>query len=60
MKILNFQCDIEFDKSKPDGVKRKKLDISLIKKLGWKKKYNFSKNILKTYESFLETYNSNV
>jgi len=60
MKILNFQCDIEFDKSKPDGVKRKKLDISLIKKLGWEKKYNFSKNILKTYESFLETYNSNV
>ena len=60
MKILNYKCAIEYDKSKPDGVKRKKLDISLIKKLGWKRKYNFSKNILKTYESFLGTYNCNV
>ncbi len=60
MKILNYRCDIKYDKSKPDGVKRKKLDSSLIKKLGWKRKYNFSKNILKTYESFLETYKSNV
>ena len=59
MKILNYKCTIEYDKSKPDGVKRKKLDISLIKKLGWKKNNNFSKNILKTYKSFLETYKSN-
>ncbi|WP_440649167.1 GDP-L-fucose synthase family protein [Candidatus Pelagibacter sp. HIMB1521] len=60
MKILNYKCAIKYDKSKPDGVKRKKLDTSLIKKLGWKKKYYFSKNILKTYESFLETYKINV
>ena len=60
MKILNYKCRIEYDKSKPDGVKRKKLNLKLINSLGWKRKNNFSTNILKTYESFKKTYKRNV
>lgn len=60
MKILNYKCKIEYDRTKPDGVKRKKLDLELINKLGWKQKSNFKENILKTYESFMRTYKKNV
>ena len=60
MEVLKYKCIIVYDKSKPDGVKRKKLDNTLLKKIGWNKKANLKNNILKTYESFLTTYNSDV
>ena len=60
MEVLKYKCIIVYDKSKPDGVKRKKLDNTLLKKIGWNKKANLKNNILKTYESFLTTYNGDV
>ncbi len=60
MNVLKYKCKIDYDKSKPDGVKRKKLDNTLLKKIGWNKKSNLKNNILKTYESFLRTYNYDV
>ncbi len=60
MNVLKYKCKIDYDKSKPDGVKRKKLDNNLLKKIGWNKKSNLKNNILKTYESFLRTYNYDV
>lgn len=52
MKILNYKCKIEYDKKKPDGVKRKKLDTSLISQLGWKPKIKFNQSIIKTYKFY--------
>ena len=44
---------IKFDNNKKiDGVKRKKLDISLANKHGWKAKMNFSKALSQTIEDF--------
>jgi GDP-L-fucose synthase len=43
--IVGYKGQIKFDKSKPDGMKRKILDITLIKKLGWKPKYNLNKGL---------------
>ena len=44
---------IKFDNNiKLDGVKRKKLDISLATKNGWKPKMNFSKALDKTIEDY--------
>ena len=44
---------IKFDNNiKLDGVKRKKLDISLAARYGWKAKMNFSKALDKTIEDF--------
>ncbi len=60
MDVIKYKCPIVYDKSKPDGVKRKKLDNTLLKKIGWNKKTNLKNNILKTYESFLKTHNSDV
>ncbi len=44
---------IKFDKNiKLDGVKRKKLNISLATRYGWRSKMNFSKALDKTIENF--------
>ncbi len=45
MKILKIKNKIYFDLSKPNGVKRKLLDISLAKKYGWKAKINLEDGI---------------
>ena len=41
-----------FNNKKIDGVKRKKLDISLAKKNGWTSKMNFNMAIDKTIKDF--------
>ena len=52
--ILNKNIKIKYDKSKPNGVKRKVLDISLAKNYGWKPKIDLKASIIKTYKSYLE------
>tara|TARA_B100000161_G_C33337649_1_gene318702 strand:- start:137 stop:586 length:450 start_codon:yes stop_codon:yes gene_type:complete len=52
--ILNKSIKIKYDKSKPDGVKRKVLDISLAKNYGWKPKIDLKNSIIKTYNSYLK------
>ena len=48
---------IKFDNNKKvDGVKRKKLDLSLAKRYGWKTKMDFSKALDKTIENFKKYY----
>ena len=51
--ILKRKIKIKYDKSKPNGVKRKVLDITVAKKYGWKPKLDLKKSIIKTYNSFL-------
>ena len=51
--IPNKKIKIRYDLSKPNGTPRKVLDISLAKKYGWKPNLDFKKQILKTYDSFL-------
>ena len=46
--IIKYQGKIVFNKKYPDGVKRRQLDSTIIKKLGWKPKINL-KNGLKKY-----------
>jgi GDP-L-fucose synthase len=51
--LPNKKIKINFDKSKPNGTKRKVLDISIAKKYGWYPKHNLEKSIIKTYQSYL-------
>ena len=44
---------IKFDKTKPDGMKRKLLDIKVAKKLGWKPKTPLKKGLQLTVDDFL-------
>ena len=51
--ILKRKVIIKYDKSKPNGVPRKLMDISLAKNYGWKSKINLRNSILSTYKSYL-------
>ena len=47
-QITEFNGDVIWDKSKPDGTPRKKLDISLINELGWHAKIDLISGLKKT------------
>ena len=51
-KITGFEGRIKWDKSKPDGTKRKLLNCSRIFKLGWRPKISLQKGLKKVYENF--------
>ena len=44
-KITNFSGKIIFNKNYPDGVKKRKIDSSKIKRMGWKPKISLKKGI---------------
>jgi GDP-L-fucose synthase len=54
--ISNFQGKIIFDKSKPDGQKRRVLDSTKIKKMGWKNNISLDKGLNKIYNNFEKEY----
>ena len=47
-EIVKFDGKIFWDKNMPDGTPRKVLDISRLKKLGWKSKINLNSGLVKT------------
>ena len=49
--VLEFEGDLVFDASKPDGTPRKLLDVSRIAALGWKARRGLREGIGLTYES---------
>lgn len=49
-RIVGFDGEISFDKSKPDGTMRKLSDISKLENLGWKHKINLDSGIKSMYE----------
>ena len=54
MKKIGVNLKIRFDKTKPDGMPIKCMDISLAKKYGWIPKNDFNKGFAITYKDFLE------
>ena len=50
--LPNKKIKIRYDRTKPKGVQRKVMDVSLARKNGWKYKISLKKAILKTYQSF--------
>lgn len=55
-EIINYQGDIVFDSSKPDGTFRKKMDNSRIQSLGFKQKNNLKEGIEKSYNWFVKNF----
>ena len=53
--IVGYNGSIEFDKTLPDGAKRKLLDCSIINSLGWVSKTSLRDGLMKTYNWFLES-----
>jgi len=54
-KISDFQGEIIYDTSKPDGTPRKLLDVSKLKSLGWTAKTGLYEGLSSTYQWFVET-----
>ena len=54
---VGFKGKICFDANMPDGTPQKLLDISKIKKMGWKPKTLLKPGIEQTYKWFLDNYN---
>ena len=58
MKKLKINIKIRFDKKKPSGTPRKKLDLTLAKNYGWKSKYNLSEGFDLTYKDYVKRINN--
>ncbi|NVM22270.1 MAG: GDP-L-fucose synthase [Desulfobacterales bacterium] len=52
---VGFDGDLVFDKSKPDGMPRKLLDVSRLAGLGWKAKIPLEEGIGQTYKWYQES-----
>ena len=55
--ILKKKIYIKYDRSKPNGVSRKVLNVTLAKKYGWKSKINLKSSIMMTYKSYIREIN---
>ena len=51
-KKCEFNGEIEWDFSKPDGTPKKQLDISKIKRLGWEPKTSFDEGLNLTIKNY--------
>ena len=56
-EVVGYKGDVSWDQSKPDGTPQKLLDISQIKKLGWKPKIDLKDGIRRVYEWYLKEIN---
>ncbi len=50
--LIGFTGEIKYDLTKPDGTPRKLLDVSRIRRLGWKPETSLEVGIQKTYSFF--------
>lgn len=55
--LINFEGELIFDKSKPDGNPRKLLDSSYLNSLGWEAKTNLRDGLKTSYDWFLKNLN---
>ena len=55
-EVIDFEGELEFDTSKPDGTPRKLLDCTKLHGLGWKHTTTLKEGIAKAYEDFKERY----
>ena len=54
-EIVGYKGKIKHDLSKPDGMRRKLLDVSKINELGWRAKVGLHEGIRKTYKWYLNS-----
>ena len=52
-EVVGYKGEVSWDQSKPDGTPQKLLDISQIKKLGWKPKIDLRDGIQNVYKWYL-------
>ena len=53
-EVVGYKGDLHWDQSKPDGTPQKLLDISQIKKIGWKPNIDLKDGTRSVYEWYLK------
>lgn len=56
-EIVGYEGEIIFDTTKAEGVLKRELDISKLKKLGWEPKIDLKEGLKRTYEYYLSQLN---
>ena len=51
-QIIGFKGDLIFDTSKPDGTPRKLMDVSRLKRMGWRARTPLNEGLAATYAEF--------
>ncbi len=54
--IHGYKGEIKWDTTRPDGMYKKQLDVSRLKKAGWSPKYTLREGLEKTIQWFVENY----
>jgi GDP-L-fucose synthase len=54
-RIVDYKGNIAFDKTKPDGIPQKLLDVKKISSLGWQPSIPLEEGIKKAYEWYLDS-----
>ena len=54
--VVGFKGKITFDKTKPDGVPRKLIDVTRLENMGWKYSMDLKEGLEKTYRWYLKSY----
>lgn len=57
--VVGYRGEINFNKKYPDGVKKKLLNSSRMKELGWSPKIKLKTGITRTYKEYMNTLNAN-
>jgi GDP-L-fucose synthase len=57
-KVIGYQGEIQWDTTKPDGTKRKLMDVSRLERLGWNAQMSLEDGLTKTYKWFITNQDS--
>ena len=57
-KVVNYEGDIVYNTSKPDGTPRKLLDVLKLSAIGWKASIDLEQGLKETYRFFVSEYGS--
>ena len=52
-EVVDYQCTINFDRTKLDGSSRKLMDSTRLNSLGWKSKVSLRDGLMKAYQDYL-------
>ncbi|MFT6920533.1 MAG: GDP-L-fucose synthase [Cognaticolwellia sp.] len=57
-KVIDFEGEIVFDSTKPDGAPRKLMNVDRLKSLGWQYSYSLENGLENAYQWFLDNQES--
>jgi GDP-L-fucose synthase len=57
-RVVGFEGDISFDRTKPDGTPRKLMDSTRLSQLGWKAEMNLEMGLRLAYADFIQSHST--